>query len=291
MKFAYFPGCAALETVKEGSKASLKVAQKLGIELVDVPEFTCCGAGVLHEEDEDFSLAINARNFAIAEKMGLDIVTICNTCCLTMLQEKKVLDSSKEKRDKINAILKEHGHVYRGSVKIKHLLWVIVEDFGLDKLKEKIINPLKDLKVAPFYGCHIVRPFNLLGFEPEQNPLSLERLITTVGAQSINFRERLSCCGFHILLVEEDVSLRMTANILNSTVEAGADCIVTPCTLCHINLDAYQEMCQIKTDNVFNMPVLHLAQLIGLAMGMSHRELSLGNHFISTNKILEKVGR
>ena len=176
MKYAYFPGCAAKATAREANNATRAVAEHLGIELVEFSGFSCCGAGVLHEERPNLGLAINARNFAIAEKAGLDIVTICNTCQLTMLKSKQGLDDNEDVRERANKRLAEFDLEYTGKIKIRHLLGVLMDDFGLDNLREKVQQQLQGLNIAPFYGCHMLRPKELLDPDGSRDPNSLERL-------------------------------------------------------------------------------------------------------------------
>lgn len=281
MKYAYFPGCAAKATATEANRATHAVAKHLDIELLEFPNFSCCGAGVLHEERPNLSAAINARNFAIAERAGLDIVTICNTCQLTMLKAKKTLDDNQQLRSRVNRRLAEFNLEYTGKTAIRHLLGVLIEDLGLSALQEKIQKQLAGLNIAPFYGCHMLRPEELLGMEDARLPDSLERLIETVGANPVDYESKTDCCGFHVMLVNQEVSVARVASTMTDAKKSGADLVVTPCTLCQLTLDSYQYRANKKAKADINMPVIHLPQLIGLALGLGRSELGLDRHLVA----------
>ena len=281
MKYAYFPGCAAKATTTEADGATRAVAKHLGVELVEFLNFSCCGAGVLHEERPNLSAAVNARNFAIAEREGLDIVTICNTCQLTMLKAKRTLDEDQQLRSRVNSRLAEFNLEYSGKTAIRHLLWVLIDDLGLSNLQEKIERQLAGLNVAPFYGCHMLRPKDLLGMDDPRHPESLERLIAAVGATPVDYSSKTDCCGFHVMLVNQDVSVARVASAMTEAKEHGADLVVTPCTLCQLTLDSYQYRAEKEANTDINMPVIHLPQLIGLALGLDRKELGLERHLVA----------
>ncbi|GAB4299347.1 MAG: CoB--CoM heterodisulfide reductase iron-sulfur subunit B family protein [Myxococcota bacterium] len=283
MKYAYFPGCAADATTREAKAATKNLCNRLGIELEENKGFSCCGAGVLSEENFELELTINARNFALAEKDNRDILTICNTCLLTMSRAKKTLDEDKKWFEVVNDNLSKIGLEYTGRVRLTHLLWALKDDFGFDNLKKHIKRDLTGLKIAPFYGCHILRPDEILGRDSTE---LLDELIKALGAEPVQFKSRYDCCGFHIVMIAEKSAMKMTGKILDEIHDAKADCIVTPCTLCHINLDSYQPEALAAVGKNFDMPVLHLAQLIGLAVGVPRRELELDKHIVMSEKIL-----
>lgn len=282
MKFAYYPGCAAEATVKEADLAMRTIAGGLDIELKEYPNMSCCGAGVLHEERPNLSIAINARNFAIAERDGVDLLTICNTCLLTMLKSKKALDEDDKLRERVNKSLARFNLEYKGAVRIKHLLWILAEEENLKKISKKIKKRLTNLKVAPFYGCHIVRPEEVMNFEDGRDPSSLERVIELTGATPVKYNERLECCGFHVMLVNKKATAKMTDNCLSPAKKAGADLLVTPCTLCQLTLDSYQYMAKEK----IGLPVIHLPQLLGLALGIDAEKLGFDKHMVGLPKEL-----
>jgi succinate dehydrogenase / fumarate reductase cytochrome b subunit len=288
MKYAYYPGCAAEATIKEADKATRAVAKHIGIELVDFPNMSCCGAGVLHEERPNLSVAINARNFAIAEKAGLDLLTICNTCLLGMIKSKKELDENDELRERINKKLAKFGLEYKGEVKIKHLLWVLIEDYGLERLSKYVKKSLSGIKIAPFYGCHILRPQEILGFEDGRDPDSLEKVIELTGATATDYDQRTDCCGFHVMLVNKKATTGMVGDCLSGAGKSGADLVVTPCTLCQLTLDSYQYMADKEATKPHKLPVIHLPQLVGLALGIETNTLGFNKHMVELPKGLLK---
>lgn len=286
MKYAFFPGCVLDAAAKEAYVATTQVTRELGIELVDIPGWTCCGASHIQDVDELTAVAINARNIALAEQMGLPVMTVCNTCTLMLCKAKYALDNGL--KDEVNTIISKPGLEYTGSSEITHLLWAIIRDYGLNKLRQKVVRPLKGLKVAGYYGCHILRPPQIMNFEDYAKPNSLEALIETLGAEPVEFDAKLKCCGFHAVFPAEDSVHKMTGESNLSAINAGADCMVTPCPLCQMQLDMYQPegKAAVKTDK--DIPVLHLSQLIGLALGLTPQALGLNRHVTSVRSLLAK---
>jgi succinate dehydrogenase / fumarate reductase cytochrome b subunit len=269
----------------------MAIAAKIGLELEEIIGASCTGAGVLQEKGRKLGDTLNARTFAMAERMGLTtILNICSTCQGVMSQANQRLLADPEYLKEVNEILAEEGLEYQGRVVIKHLAWVLVEEIGLDSLKPLITNPLPELKMAPFYGCYILRPSTALGYdEHPTRDQYLEMLIELCGAEPVNFAGRNKCCGFPILLINERNSLAMVGNHTHDAKEAGADAMVTPCPLCHLNLDGFQPKAQAQKGVKIDMPILHLPQMLGLAMGMSEKELGLQRHIVSTKRVLEKA--
>ncbi len=289
MRYAFFPGCTLEGAAAENLTATKKVAEVLGIELVEIPGWSCCGASHLQDTDDLLSVTVNARNIALAEKMGLPLLTVCNTCTLMLKKAKQHLDNDDQTKGTVNQALFETGLQYQGSSEINHLLWVLIKDYSLAKLKEKIVKPLTILKIACYYGCHIIRPPDILGFENPTNPSSLELIVETLGGTVADFPNRLDCCGFHAFFPAEKEMLKMSGTHCLAAKRTGADCIVTPCPLCHMQLDMYKADREkyICTDTT--IPVLHLSQLVGLALGINPTELGMKHNIISTRKIITKT--
>ena len=237
MKYAFFPGCVSRGGCPELYTAVMNVCGTLGIELEEMTSASCTGAGVLQEKNLRLGDTLNARNFALAEQMGLPIMTICSTCQGVMAQANSRLLADPHYLAEINEPLADEGLEYKGTVEIKHMLWVLLEDVGAEALKERIEMPLSSLKAAPFYGCYIVRPTNVLGFDenPERQQ-SLEQLIEIVGAEVVDFPGKTKCCGFPILTINENASLKMVANHTGDAQELGADIMVTPCPVSYTHL-------------------------------------------------------
>jgi succinate dehydrogenase / fumarate reductase, cytochrome b subunit len=281
-RYAYYPGCLASLSAKELDTSTRAVAAKLGIELVEMESTTCCGAGDIHEAKPDYYLHLNARILAQAEALGCEtLLTICNVCTLNLRQANKRLRERPEELERINANLEQVGaQRYSGEVDVRHLLWELSEGDGFERFKEIAVKSLTGLKVAPFYGCQILRPSKVLGFEDPNTPSSLERLIEACGAEPIDYPAKVKCCGFPIILAREDVALGEAILPLQEASDAGADVIVTPCPLCHLSLDAWQNKAEKKAGRSFNMPVLHLAQLLGAAAGIREDELKFKRHVV-----------
>ena len=291
MKYAFFPGCVSQGGTPELYPAAMLIFQRLGIEVEEIRGWTCCGAGVMQEKNQLFADTLNARTFAKAEQLGLPIMTICSTCQGVMSQANLRLRRDPQYLAEVNSYLAEEGIEYRGTAEPKHLLWILIEDYGLDKLLQLVTRPLGELRVAPFYGCYIVRPTEALDIEehPERQT-SLETLIETLGATAVDFAGKTRCCGFPILTVNERNSVAMVANHTSEAKDLGADVMVTPCPLCHLNLDGFQPKASSQARRPIDLPILHLPQLIGLAMGISPRELGLQKHIVSTSPLEVKLG-
>lgn len=285
MKFALFPGCVLKGAAAEALTSLQKVCEKLGIELEEIPEWTCCGASHAQGVNELAALAVNARNISIAENMGLPIMTVCNTCTLQLRTAKKRLDSNPELKDKVNKILKDSGHPYeyKGTSEITHLLWVL--DKTPEILKGKVTNPLTGKKIAAYYGCHILRPEEVMDYEDGKNPHSFENVIKALGAEPVEFSASRMCCGFHALLAAEDDVMKATGTIVDSAAKADAECIATPCPLCQMQLDMYEPEGRDAVGSMADIPVLHLQQLIGFALGMSKTEMGFDRHVSAQDKL------
>lgn len=241
------------------------------------------------EANPDMALALNARTFAQAEALGLDVMTICGTCQGVMSAANRRLKTEAGTLGRMNAFLEPEGLVYHGHVQVKHLLWIVVRDIGLARLGALVSVPLQGFHVAPFYGCYILRPSWDLGFDDPENPQSLERVITAVGGEPVAYAGRTKCCGFPIILEKETIAVAMAGMHMNEAKEQGADVMVTPCPLCHMSLDIYQERAGLAVNAKLNLPILHVPQLLGLAMGIPAKDLGLSHHVISVESILAKL--
>ena len=288
MAYAFFPGCVSRGGCPELYPAAVKVAAKLNIELAELKDVGCSGAGVLSQEVSD---PINARTLAKVEQMGMTMMTICSTCQGVFTQANHRLKSSPEYRESINReYLASEGLEYKGTVDVKHFLWVLDEEYGLDKLKKLVVRPLSGLKVAPFYGCYLRRPPELMvpeGFERRKSVL--ENTIEALGGEVAAISGKGKCCGFPILAANEENSLAMCGDHTLEAMEKGADCMVTPCPLCHLELDGKQADVERHKGQDIDMPILHLPQLVGLALGFSPKEMGLHKHLVSTAEIVKKV--
>jgi succinate dehydrogenase / fumarate reductase cytochrome b subunit len=286
MKYALYTGCTAKESTPELLTSTLLVAKTLGIDIEILNEASCCGASHLQDFDEFLSLVLNARNICLAEKRGVKLVTLCNTCQLMLENTKRKLDNDEKVKEKVNEKLKEVGYEYIGNTQVQHFLYAILEDIGFEEIAKHIKKPL-NLKIAPFYGCHIIRPSKTHdGDNLNENPFkpnALENLIKILMGESIDYNTKLKCCGFHVDLQNTPVSEKLTSNILEDATNAGAEAIVTPCPLCHLNLDVKQREIAKKENKEFNIPVLHLPEMLALAFGYSAKEIGLNHHVVGVN--------
>ncbi len=290
MRVAYYTGCLATLSAKELDSSTKALAPRLGIELEELEAVTCCGAGDIHEAEPDYYLHLNARILAYAEATGADtLMTICNVCTLNLRQANHMLQKDDVLRARVSANLRAVGAPpYSGGVEVRHFLWLVADDF-YDRLKEVAHKGLKGLRVAPFYGCQILRPSKLLGFEDPDRPWSLEAIIEACGGEAIDYPAKIKCCGFPIIQAREETALGELIQPVEQALEAGADVMVTPCPLCHLSLDAWQQKLEASTGKQYAIPILHLSQLIGVAAGLEDSELKFKRHVVSVAPVLEKV--
>jgi succinate dehydrogenase / fumarate reductase cytochrome b subunit len=290
-RVAYFKGCLASLSAKELDISTQALAPKVGLELVDLESVTCCGAGDIHEAEPDYYLHLNARILAYAEAAACDtLLTVCNVCTLNLRQANWQLKNDEELRTRVSDNLRRVGvPPYSGNVEVRHLLWEIAEGDGYERLKESAHKGLKGLKVAPFYGCQILRPSKILGFEDPDRPWSLERIIEACGGEAIDYPAKIKCCGFPIIQAREETALGELIQPIEQATEAGADAMVTPCPLCHLSLDAWQSKLTEATGKEYRMPILHLSQLVGVAAGLEESELRFRRHVVPVQPVLEKL--
>jgi succinate dehydrogenase / fumarate reductase cytochrome b subunit len=290
MKFAYYPGCSARSTCAELNEATHKVAARLGLKLTQLDSATCTGARELRAIDPVGFHVLNVRILALAERSGLPLMTICNTCTLNLLDAHAAFVDEPELAGEVNARLAEEGLHYSGRTRISHFLWVLYEDIGIERLQELVVNPLTGLTVAAFYGCHITRPPGRYGFVDSRNNVALEKLAEVLGCRPIDYSGRTECCGFHTAAHDERVAIKLTGQHIKSAKANGAKTMVTPCPLCHTVLDGFQREIEKDMGEKLDMPVLHLPQLVGLALGLAPEDLRLDRHMVKTQAIAPFLG-
>jgi succinate dehydrogenase / fumarate reductase cytochrome b subunit len=289
MKVAYWPGCVSRGFTPELHGAMEKVAPLLDLELMELDRASCCGAGVIAEHSQELADTLNARTFALAEKTGSPLMmNICSTCQGSMSECQERLDANTEYRIAINDNLRDEGLKYEKAVVNKNLAWVLLEELGLDELRSRVKRPLTDLRVGPFYGCYIVRPRDRLGID-EEHPRHtyLHQIIEALGGTVIDYAGAYKCCGFPIITMNKEASLKQAGRHLGDAVDAEADCLVTPCPLCHLNLDLQQPLAEKVVGRELDMPVLHLPQLLGLALGLKPKELGLQRHVVKPTSVID----
>ena len=292
MKVAYWPGCVSRGFTPELHGSMAKVAPLLDIELVELDRACCSGAGVLAEHSQELADTLNARTFALAQqeiRNGADLMmNICSTCQGSMSECQERLDANGEYRGEINRTLQPEGLRYERGVVNKNFLWVLVEEIGLDNLRSLVKRPLDNLRVGPFYGCYIVRPADRLDIDAERpRDRYLHRLIEALGGTVVDYAGAYKCCGFPIITMNKEASLKQAGRHLGDAVDAEADCLVTPCPLCHLNLDLQQPLAERLVGRELAMPVLHLPQLVGLALGLEPKELGMGRHVVKPTSVID----
>lgn len=290
MKVAYWPGCVSRGFTPELHGAMEKVAPLLDIELVPLDRACCTGAGVIAEHNQELADSLNARTFALAQQVeGADLMmNICSTCQGAQSECQERLDASAEYREIINANLEPEGLTYQAGIANKNFLWVLVEEIGLDALKSMVKRPLTDLRVGPFYGCYIVRPTDRLGIDRDTpRDTYLEQVIEALGGTTVDYAGSQKCCGFPIITMNKRASLKQAGTHLADATDADADCLVTPCPLCHLNLDLQQPLAGPIVGRDLQMPVLHLPQLVGLALGLEPKELGLNKHVVKPTSVID----
>jgi succinate dehydrogenase cytochrome b subunit len=263
------------------------------LELIELDRAACCGAGVIAEHSQELADTLNARTFALAQQTdGELMMNICSTCQGAQSECQQRLDANTDYRQQINGNLAEEGLSYEKDptrpLTNKNLLWLLVEEIGLANLKAKVRRPLTDLKVGPFYGCYIVRPVERLGVD-EDHPRDryMHMVIEALGGTVIDYAGVYKCCGFPIITMNKQASLAMAGRHIGDAIDADADCLVVPCPLCHLNLDLQQPLAAKQVGRELSLPVLHLPQLVGLALGLEPKELGMGKHVVKPTSVID----
>jgi succinate dehydrogenase / fumarate reductase cytochrome b subunit len=270
------------------------IAPKLDIEMVELDRANCCGAGVIAEHNQELADTLNARTFALAQAVegAAGMMNICSTCQGAQQECQERLDASSNYREGVNEHLEPEGLRYErsGSWWNKNLLWLLVEEIGLDALRSRVVRPLDGLRVGPFYGCYIVRPRDRLNFDqyPDRDRY-LDWVIEALGATPVDYAGAHKCCGFPVITMNRTTSLRQAGRHMADALDADADCVVTPCPLCHLNLDMQQPEAAKFVERDLGMPILHLPQLIGLALGLEPKELAMNKHVVKTGDVERKI--
>lgn len=293
MKYAYYPGCSLERNALAYQQSAMSVAAPLGVELAEVEDWNCCGATEYFSLELLPAYALVARNLALAARQqnGRQLVAPCSACFLNLCKTDHYMADSPELAAKVNTALAEGGLAYRpGSVRVRHLLDIIVNDVGYEAVAAKVTKPLYNLRVAPYYGCLIVRPGFDGGFDDPEYPTTLDKLVRTLGAEVVDFPLKAHCCGGHMTQISEPVALELIRRLLKNAADYQADMIVTLCPMCQLNLDAYQEGVNRFFGTDYRIPILYFTQLMGLAFGLPPAELGFGREIVSSRLALAKIG-
>lgn len=288
MKLIPFWGCMMPLKYPQMELAIRNTLPNLGIELVDVDGFTCCPDPIYFKARDKIKwLAIAARNLAVAEEIGLDIVTMCSGCISTLKETQYLLDEDPALMARINKRLKKINREYKGKVKVKHAVAMIRDDLGIDVIKKSVTRPLEKIKVAIHYGCHLLKPSQIMHVDDADYPRILDDFVTAIGAEPIEHDEKLLCCGKGCM--DDELPLKMTESIFASIEASGADCMGLICPTCFSSFDLGQLMIARKKGKTYNIPVIYIFQLLGLAQGLSAEEVGLHIHRVKADKVLEKI--
>jgi heterodisulfide reductase subunit B len=285
--YSYFPGCSAESTGLGLGLSAQAIAAPLEMELAELEDWNCCGSTPYGSLNEEESVVVAARNLALAEKRGLDLVTPCSSCYVTLNKANQHLREHPGMLAQVNEALAVAGLEYRGSIRVRHLVDVLANDITPGSISDKVRNRLDGLKVAPYYGCQLVRP--QYGLDNTEYPRTLDRLVTCLGAEAVDFPLKARCCGGSMTLSEEKYVLELMRRLLQSAAENGAQCLVTPCPLCQTNLDAYQGRVNARFKAGFKLPVLFITQLIGLALGIGAKSLGMNTNIVSPREVLDYI--
>lgn len=278
MKYTYFPGCSLKGLGRAYEESLLPVMRRLGVELTELDDWNCCGATAYMSVDEREATVLAARNLANAEKNGgHDLLTPCSACYLVLNKAKHNIADFPEIRLAVDHALRSADLAYRGTAKVRHPLDILVHDIGLDVIKEKVVRPLKGLKVVPYYGCQVVRPYAT--FDNAWNPTTMDRLLTTLGADVVPYPLKTKCCGGSLTGTVPEAGLRLTFILLQEAIRRKANVIATICPLCQFNLDGYHDQI-VQRWGPARIPTVYFTQLMGLAFGLPAQQLGLQRNFI-----------
>ncbi len=286
MRYAYYPGCSAESTARDMNQSTLAVARALGIELQEPQGWTCCGATAGHQTDRLLAVSLPAANLAKVQDMKLDMLVNCAACYNRMKVANHEIAAHPDVRQNLREALDRD---YDGTVKVRHLLEVLLDDVGLPAITKSFKRSLKGLKVACYYGCLLVRPPGIMKFDDPENPKSLDRLVTAMGGQSLDWPCKVECCGGGLSLTRTDVVVNLTESILDMAVQSGAECIAVSCPMCQVNLDLRQQDINKLPGKHYEMPVVYITQLLGLCLGFGPAELGFEKLMVPAANILKQV--
>ncbi len=288
MKYLYYPGCSAEATGKAYDASARACAAALGIELVDLEDWNCCGSTSYFSIRELESFGVSARNLAIAQEMGgHDLVATCNACYTILAKTNRYFAEDPKLKADIDEALAAAGRRYDGNVNVRHLLDVIVNDVGLDAVSAAVRRRLSKLQVACYYGCQLSRPMG--AFDDPEFPVTMDRLVEAVGAEPVDYPVKTKCCGGMLMLTQEDAALKLCHELLQGAAQNDADVIITACPLCEMNVEAYQPMVNRAYGTDFHIPVMYFTQLLGVALGIDRKTLMLDKQIVPVERVLAKV--
>ncbi|MGB5107027.1 MAG: CoB--CoM heterodisulfide reductase iron-sulfur subunit B family protein [Candidatus Zixiibacteriota bacterium] len=282
--YAYYPGCSLEHTASPYDKSVRAVFQALDITLREIEDWNCCGATMYMSAKKIVGYSISARNLALAQEMGLEICAPCSSCYTILRKTNQHIAWNPKERSKINTALGAAGMSYTETVNVRHPLDILINDIGLDVIKKKVVRPLTGLKVAPYYGCQIVRPNGY--FDDVDDPQTMDQLIQALGAESVNYPPKVRCCGGILITTDERIAVKLCHELLLAAAENGGEIIATACPLCHGNLEGYQGKVNARFQTNFDIPVVYFSHLLGIALGLSPQELGLDKLLIEPHRLM-----
>jgi heterodisulfide reductase subunit B2 len=287
MKYSYFPGCSLRGLGRAYEESLLPVMRHLGIDLLELDDWNCCGATAYMSVDEHEASVLAIRNLAISERQGsYDLMTPCSACYLVLNKAKHNTKDFPDIRDNVQRALQSVGMKYKGTTNVRHPLDILFHDVGVEAIRQKVVRPLTGLKVAPYYGCQVVRPYAT--FDEAWNPITMDRIIEALGAEIVHYPLKTKCCGGSLTGTVPEAGLRMCYILLKEAVRRGANVIATVCPLCQFNLDGYHDQIARRWGEA-RIPTVYFTQLMGLAFGLEPKQLGLQRHFVSTRKLCESM--
>jgi heterodisulfide reductase subunit B len=288
VRYAYFPGCSLKGSASEYDLSCRAVSAVLGVDLMEVPDWNCCGAtDAVYACNPTLAISLSARNLALAG--GMEIVTLCSACFSTLSRTRKLLQGDPRLKERVDEVLREAGLELETLPRVRHYLDILINEVGIERIRQFVRVPLKGLRVASYYGCLLVRPPHIEGFDDREHPTSMDSIVEALGGKGVHFTDKTRCCGASLALADEGVMMEMTKGILLNAKEAGADCVVTPCPMCHFNLDAKQRDIESRFGVRIGLPILYITQLIGLAFGIEPKRLGLERNIVSPRDLLQKL--
>jgi len=283
-EYAYFPGCSLEKLAVSYHTSTLETSKKLGVKLKELDDWNCCGSTAYFHIDELLAYTLTARNLAIAEKTGLDVVAPCSACFKNMFFTAVHMKKDPDLAEHINFALEEDDLNFSGNIRIRHVLEMFAQDIGAEEIKSKVTHPLEGIKVAPYYGCQILRPRK--DHEETENPHYFEELLSAIGANPIEYSLKTRCCGGSLIISSRIAALSMVRNLLECAINQGADVIATACPMCQVNLECYQQSVNQEFGTQLSIPILYFTQLLGLALGVPKKKLGIGKELVSASPVL-----
>jgi heterodisulfide reductase subunit B len=285
--YTFYPGCALEASAVPYGQSTEAVAKALGLELVELDDWNCCGATCYTSIAEITSFAVSARNLALAEPSARDVVTCCNGCYMTLSKTNHYMQEDARIHERVNAGLGAAGLKYNGTLRIRHFLDIVLNDVPEGAISGSVKADLSGLRVAAYHGCQLVRPYAT--FLDEEFPKALDTLVEMCGAVAVDYPLTAKCCGGMLMQTSRDISADLCAKLVKLAMDRGADCILTACPLCHMNLEGYQDAIGERMGREIQMPIVYFPQLMGLAMGLPHEQLGLAASLVPLGDVLAKV--